>query len=377
MNGRPILCCIACLIFASPVFADIDAVIQLGLRPNDPTFDNGRVITESFAAGKIRDTLHFKGGIYYHTTPIVLSQDSLSLTGQGMSRWRRAGAFENTAAVIFIYLGPAEHPAWKISGDGISLRGLNIWRDFYAEGRGRKAEGGRTETEGSGPQPSALSTPPPNPQSPAPSPARSVGIEWTDWGKRDVTACSFAGWDIAWRFAPSNHNDCSVFTHIGFSGCRVCVRGEERQSSAIDWRGIYVHGEGETVLDLSMGGNYNFDTLAINEPRLILRLRQTSPNTCTYTINNLKVDNNAAGWRLLQMDKPGPLNLRVRGNIGQRATTGDHPIAIRRPKTATYNPPTDYHVLNVELWGPNPVGGAVWRPTLEQAYQSAPRRPPR
>jgi hypothetical protein len=350
------------LLAPRPSYADIDAVTQLGLKPNDPTFDNGRIISEAIAAGKIRDTVHFPGGIYYHTTPIVLNKDSLAFRGQGMSRWRRAGAFENTAAVIFIYLGPPDQPAWKISGDGISLRGLNIWRDFY-----KKVEGGSGKDEGtqSARPPSALRPPP------------SIGVEWSDWGKRDVTACSFAGWDIAWRFAPSNHNDCSVFTHIGFSGCRVCVRGEESQSSAIDWRGIYVHGQGETVLDLTMGGNYNFDTLAINEPRLILRLRQTSPNTCTYTINNLKIDNNAAGWRLLQMDKPGPLNLRVRGNIGQRATMGEPPIAIRRPRTATFNPPADYQVLDVELWGPNPIGGAVWRPTLQQVYQASPKRPPR
>jgi hypothetical protein len=272
-----------------------------------------------------------------------------------MSRWRRAGAFENTAAAIFIYLGPAEQPAWKISGDGISLRGLNIWRDFYKEG-GREQGAGRIRQDATRPIPQSLtpSTPP-----------RSIGVEWSDWGQRDVTACSFAGWDTAWRFAPSNHNDCMTVTHVDFNGCRVCVRGEESQSSAIDWRGIYVHGAGETVLDLTKGGNYNFDTLAINEPRLILRLRETSPNTCSYTINNLKVDNNAAGWRLLHMHKPTPIHLRVRGNIGQRATLGERPVVLRRPNPRAFQAPADYQHLDIELWGPNPSGGAVWRPTAE------------
>jgi hypothetical protein len=330
-------------------------VRQLGLRPNDATFDNGKLITEAVAAGRITDTLHFSGGIYYHTTPIVLSRHSLAFTGQGIARWRRAGAFENTAAAIFIYVGPAEQPAWKISGDGISLRGLNIWRDFYGQSGGRRPESGGQALESSGPQHSAL------------SPPQSIGVEWSDWGQRDVTACSFAGWDIAWRFAPSNHNDCMTVTHTEFNACRVCVRGEESQSTGIDWRGIYIHGAGETVLDLTRGGNYNFDTLVINEPRLILRLRDTSPNTCSYTINNLKIDNNAAGWRLLQMHKPTSLHLRVRGNIGKRATMGPEPIVLRRPNPRAFQTPADYQHLDIELWGPNPSGGAVWRPTGESA----------
>jgi hypothetical protein len=356
------------LVGASVALADIDAVKQLGLRPNDVSFDNGKVITDNVAAGRIKDTLHFPGGIYFHSTPIVLARDSLALTGQGMSRWRRAGAFENTSAVIFVYLGPADQPAWKISGDGITLRGINIWRDFY--GAGSTGQGAGSRAQGAGNE--LLLQPESARRRGTPEPTSgTIGIEWTDWGRRDVSACTFAGWDIAWRFAPSNHNDCSTVTHVGFSGCRVCVRGEESQSTAIDWRGIYIHGAGEVVLDLSKGGNYNFDTVAINEPRLLLRLRETSSNTCTYSFTNLKVDNNAAGWRLVQMDKPGPLNLHVRGHIGQRAKMGDAPISLRRPNTRVFKPPADYQVLDIELWGPNPTDSALWRPTLQDVQQPA------
>jgi hypothetical protein len=338
MNCCLPVCLASWLLAAAVALADIDAVQELGLRPNAPTFDNGKIITQAIAAGRITDTLHFPGGIYYHTTPIVLARDSLALTGQGISRWRRAGAFEKTAAAIFLYRGPAEEPAWKISGHGVALRGLNIWRGFYGAER------------------------------------QGIGVEWSQWGRRDIAHCSFAGWDIDWRLAPSNHNDCTTVTNVAFSG-RVCIRGEESQASGIDFRGIWVNSPGDVFCELignsqtkdrSGGGNWHFSTLVLNEERLLLRLA-TGANTSSFSIENLKVDNNAAGWRLLEMTKPGPLNLRVRGHIGQRATMGERPIVLGRSTAPGARVPDGVHELDIELWGPNPSGQRVWRPSLDDA----------
>jgi hypothetical protein len=298
-----------------PAIADLDAVADLGCRPGDPTFDNGAVITAAIRDGRVNDTVHFPGGVYYHSSTVEVNRDSMAVTGQGMARWRRVGAYKATAAAIFVYTGPAEQPAWRVSGDGVRITGLNIWRDFY-----------------DGPR------------------SGGVGIEFRDWGKHHISHCGFSGFDAGIHFAPSNHCDESVFESMHFNSCKACVLGRENQSSALDWRGVYVYGTGDTVFDLQAGngggGNYHVSTLAINEPRMIFRLR-TGSNTCTYSVQNLKVDNNAAGWRLV--DSRGPLNLTVRGHIGNQAKPADDAILVR-----------DYmgkpQIADIKLWW----GGKVW-----------------
>jgi hypothetical protein len=303
--------------------AELDAVRDLWCSPDNPSFDNGRVINEAIASGRVRDTLHFPGGVYYHTTPIKLNRDSLALTGQGMARRQRAAAMTDTCAAIFRYVGPSELPAWQISGYGISLRGINIFKSFYPDKPGPREPGLFQPALDSAPL-ARLENPPPSALPPPPS----VAMEWRDWGRRTMEQCSFAGgWDIDLLLASSNHNDCSTLTNVQFGG-RVCIRGEESQASGLDLRGIWVNSPGDVFCELvgdgtredrTGGGNWNFSTLVLNEERLLLRLA-TGANTCTFEVDNFKVDNNAKDWRLVELTKPGPLNLRVRGHIGQLAT---------------------------------------------------------
>jgi hypothetical protein len=337
MNRRPILC-VALLLVSTPcVFADIDAVRQLGLRPNDVSFDNGRIITDAIAAGRINDTLHFPGGIYYHSTPILINRNSIAITGQGFARWNREGVFtvppthtlRNGSAVIFIYTGPSDKPAWIISGDGCRIDGINIWRDFY-----------------------------PNKNTTAPQRGGGTAIEFRDWGRHVLTQVGVAGFDVGFHFATSNHNDCNLFESISFNSCRVSVLSREIQASSHDWRGVYINGDGEIVFDVAGGGDWFVRSLVLNEPRLILK-GSTGSNTPGFYFDNLKIDNNAAGWRLLELSKGGPLNLHLRGVRGNQATPGERPIVIPKPTFA--NPPADYQHLDVELWS----GGTMWRPKLE------------
>jgi hypothetical protein len=77
------------------------------------------------------------------------------------------------------------------------------------------------------------------------------------------------------------------------------------------------------------------------------------------------------------MNRPSPLNLFVRGHIGQRATMGPRPIVMLEPPNRASWPPADYQHIDIELWGPNPSDGAVWRPTLGEVQQKRrPRRNP-
>jgi hypothetical protein len=59
----------------------------------------------------------------------------------------------------------------------------------------------------------------------------------------------------------------------------------------------------------------------------------------------MKVDNNAAGWRLVEMLKPAALRMYVRGQIGRRATPGERPILLLGdPKS---------HDMTIDMWWNN------------------------
>jgi hypothetical protein len=240
------------------------------------------------------DEVHFSGGVYYHSEPIVVAKDGLKLSGNGVTRWRKQGAFDKTSAAIFVYTGDQSLPGWYISGEGVSLEGLNIWGGFYGNGY------------------------------------RGTGIEWSDWGRWDISHCTFHGWDLAWKWVSSNHCDCSTARNIGCTSRRFLV-SDENQAAGWNITGLYVNGEAtadDILFDLpGMGGNLSIDTLVLNETRSLFRA-VTSKNSCTFDIRNLKIDNNAAGWRLGTFD--GPLNLIARGHIGAQATPGPEPL-IKSP----------------------------------------------
>lgn len=271
-------------------------------------------------------TFHEPG--VYDLTARTLTQDGEQFSGVGgLQRWRLKGAVDKrTAATVLMYAGPTDVPALSLISDGCDVERLNFWRDYYGGGR----SGG-------------------------------TAITIANWGKHNFYRLGFANFDTCIHCLPSNHCDESSYKQILVNNCRVFYKNEEKQSTGCRFECIYVYGKGETVFDLAKGGNIEIDTLVINEPRTIFRIRETSSNTCTITVNNLKVDNNAAGWRLLQMDKPGPINLTVRGHIGQNAAPGEKPIVIPAVKsTPSWTPPKDYQVLDVALWW-----GNMWKPKIE------------
>jgi hypothetical protein len=282
----------------------LDAVRDLGLVPNDPAIDNGPALNAALAS--TRETLRIPGGVYYHSTPIRLEHDAVAIEAQGFQRWKRVGALKNTAAAIFVYVGPGDQPAWSITGDGCRLMGINIWGGFYGE---RKP---------------------------------GVGLAVRDWGRHHSGHCGIAGFDVGIAFEGGNHADCSTFTNTTINSCLTSVRCRNRQSSGIVFTGLWIDGSGETVFDYELGGNLTVTGMVLNMPRLVLRAKGAS-TSCTYIFDGFKADNDAAGWRLA--DTSGPMNLFVRGHIGNKATPGDKPLVIRdymsQPQRAV-----------VDLWGP-------------------------
>jgi hypothetical protein len=331
----------------APTGRGLSAVADLGCRPDDPEFDNGAVITAAIRENRVNDTLHFPGGAYYHTTTIDLgAKEGLCLTGQGLASWGVAGKFTDettgrphragNASARFVYVGPPSQPAWRINGVGTRMVGINMQRGWRGQEMDRRG---------------------------------SVGVEFKKLeagpptGKWSIDHCLVAGFDAGFHFKNSSNVDSAEFGYLRMESCRRAIYCDNSQTTTITFRHLQIHGQGETVFDLERGGNFLIGSLALVEPRLIFRLGRVGSNTCTYTIQNLKVDNNAAGWRLVEMTRPGPLNLYVRGHIGIRAKTGPEPIKLLKPrKTARFSPPAGYQNLELHLW---PRGRLVWPPAAQ------------
>jgi hypothetical protein len=312
--------------------AELNAVSDLHCRPDDPAFDNGAVLTAAIRAGRVNDTVHFPGGAYYATTTVDdCGKEGLAFEGQGMTVWRAAGAYKpggvGGASVRWVYNGPADKPAWRLAGTGVRMTGINIFRGWYTK---------------------------------SPTWDGSVAIQGT-WipdgppsGKWHISDCCLAGFETAIHFELSNHVDNIIFDHVTAQGCRRVLDSENNQTSGVEFRHLVAVGPGEVVFDIASGGNFFCTSLQVLNKRLIWRFRGTGSNTCSYTVENLKVDNNAAGWRLVEMLKPGPLNLTVRGHVGKKARPADEAIVLKRP--ARNVAASDYTHVDVELWH----NGRLW-----------------
>ena len=266
--------------------ASADTRFDPGCRPGDPAFDNGAVLTSLIRSGEVREPIRIAGGIYYHTTTIDdCLKEGLRIEGNGMASWANAAAFQphgrGTSPVIFVYVGPPDQPAWRFRSFGTSVRGINIWRGF------KPVPAWQVDWQGTG-----IEFARNNPGPPA--------------GKWDFSHLCIAGFDIGMHFAASDNNvDNSTFTHIRFESCRTSAKCTNPQTTVLDWRHVTVNGAGETVFD-TVGGNWLIQSLGLVEPRLILRTGQLSSNACSFEFYGTKIDNNAAGWRLVEMAKLWP-----------------------------------------------------------------------
>jgi hypothetical protein len=270
---------LACILALAAV--DAQGQQSTTLYTNTSGFDNAEPLNELIRL--TRGPIMVEGGVYYHQTPIVIKDDCTAIYGAGLARWRRKGSHKDPA-VVFVYNGPPDQPAWKISGDGVRLVGINIWGGFYDDGR------------------------------------KGVGVEWKDWGRRHVEHCGFYGFDIDWKLADSNHNDCLTGSNIAFGG-RVNIESHENQAASMDLRGVWLDGDGDTFINVAGGqngggGNWTFSTVFMGGKRTLLTGKGTV-NTCTYSFPNLKIDNNAKGWKLARWT--GLLNLEVNGHVGRLA----------------------------------------------------------
>jgi hypothetical protein len=100
------------------------------------------------------------------------------------------------------------------------------------------------------------------------------------------------------------------------------------QSVGNQFQFLAVGGFCDTIFDIRRGGNLVVDTLMLNTKALVLKLGSVTDSSSSYEIRTLKADNHAAGWRLVEMEKPGHLRFHAAGLIGRRATPGQNAIQL-------------------------------------------------
>ena len=291
-------------------FAVIPAPVSCVL--NNPAVDNAPIINA--ALNRLAGEVELPAGAIYTRSSIVLPRRTgITLRGQGCTIALPRNSFDRAnpamtggPATRIIYLGPADQPAVKYLGSMGRLDGLTIQRGDM-------------------------------PQPPAPQPRDgSVGLQiggsvGLATGKLYVPQLSIMGFDTAVSVVATSDGESSdqnVFGQFWSEHNWTTFRSTANQSVANHFLDLTVGGFCETVFDVQNGGAPLVDNLTLNNRALILRLAAPQHNIANCTIQNLKVDNNAAGWRLVNAPKAWGLRLRVGGEMGNKATPGPNAVNI-------------------------------------------------
>jgi hypothetical protein len=304
---------------ADGVAAEINVVRDLGCRLDDWDFDNGPLLNAALARvgspaqQKLNEEFYLPGGALVFKTPLVLPRKTgVSIRGNGITIALSENAFFGDAtsggpASRLVYIGPPDQPAITYRGMGLKLDGVTL-------------QHGRS----------------PHPPAPPPHDG-SIGLKFEGYnglptGKIFAPQLAILGFDTAIDISADpteKHADQNLFGYLWIQNCWTVFRSDNPQSVGNHFQHLVIGGGWcDTVFDLQRGGDLIVDTMILNTRALVLRLRDLSRNSCYYDLRFVKFDNIAAGWRLVQMEKPGPLRLRVAGHIGGRAAPGPDPIQL-------------------------------------------------
>ena len=147
------------------------------------------------------------------------------------------------------------------------------------------------------------------------------------------------------------HADQNLFGYPLVQHCWTVFRSDNMQSVGNQFQLLMVGGGCDTVFDIRRGGDLVVDQLMLNGRALILKLRDVSQNAASYEIRSARIDNHAAGWRVVEMEKPGLVRIHVAGHMCRVATPGPDPIQLLGdPK---------YQDVDIDFWWQ----GKRWPPT--------------
>lgn len=295
-------------------------VVRGGVVLDDPTVDNGPALNKIFSqcgtqVGNIREAIYLPGGAIYFSTPIVLPPRSgIAIRCNGTTiRYPEAAYSGRTQsagpASRLVYVGDPGRAALTVSGAGIDIQGTLVLQNGPV-GRDRK----RAANDGTiGLLMDCLKTPP--------------------TGKMRADGITVMGFDVGFCAVAKeggSHGDNNQIVNFRIENCNQGLQVAENQ--AVGWQIGYCQASGyvENIFQFLDGGDFQCQFLKVTTsgPTRVLDIGTSRSNSCQYQIFKIKVDNSARGWRLVRMQKPGMIDLFVRGLIGLRAAPAADAIDI-------------------------------------------------
>jgi hypothetical protein len=328
------------------VHAEINVVRDLGCKLDDYNFDNGPILNAAFAKvgrsadGRLNEEFYFPGGAIVFKTPLVLPKKTgISIRGNGLSLALPENSYmpkgSGGPASRLVYIGPADKAAITYRGLGLKLDGITIQRGPY-----------------------------PHPPAPAPRDG-SIGLLISGdigpgTGKIHAPQLAIIQFDTAIyasRLPREDHADQNQFGFLWAIDCWTVFRSDNLQSVGNQFNFLMVNGWCETVFDIRRGGDLVVNQMLLNNKALVLRTRDLEENTNSYEFRTIKVDTSAAGWRLIEMQKPGAIRFHASGHVSMRATPAHDAIKLLGdPK---------YQDVRIDFWWQNkrwPAEGAGTTP---------------
>jgi hypothetical protein len=304
-------------------------LVDLGCVPNDPTFDNGPVLSAAVREGRVTEPIVCPAGSWHFLSPADLGNaEAIRFVGSGAGQWLGSdAAYARRKSAACRFVGPR---IFQLHGVGAEFDGINFHNGYYTTEPSWKADYDPNRAE-----------------------PRSCAIEW-GWvdtgppsGKGWFSHCTFAGYEWALWLRKSNHCDVIGGDWVSVQHCASFLRCDEPQANEFDFQQVHVVGYSRVVFDMPAGGMVRVGTLGLMNRGLILRTGSATGgvNTCSFRFEHVKIDNNAHGWRLVECD--GPIDLYARGLIGKQAEPGPKPIVLRG--TPPRGQPA-WQTLDVKLW---------------------------
>lgn len=284
----------------------------------DPTFDNAAAIKWHWD-----NCEPLPKGFYCYQTPLYFGMASGGgLIGSGacqaynMASYKPGNAAENSTCLC--YNGPAKDAdgkpisAMSFAGAHAEFARINFQRGL----NGTLVDDGCTGMEifryGTPGQPYGV-------------PSGKVTFRDTSW----------VGWSSANfysdRGASTHADNCCYEGLTRWHTCHTCIRCNNGQANGFVITDGLLNAS-KVFCDFAHGGGVSANYIKFNGPGLLMfKLRATNSNTCSFVINDLKIDNTAVGWRLAEMDVSGSLILRVKGHVGKDAAEGPNALKLIEP----------------------------------------------
>jgi len=170
-------------------------------------------------------------------------------------------------------------------------------------------------------------------------------------GPHTLGTVSFVGYEVPIKIASECNN--IVGLNLDFMHCWNIIRSEHDQNFGLHIVHATVSGYCDTILDYQRGGRFQVDYLYTNSPALVCRMGNLGSGRSRGVISNLNCDENAKGFRLLEVNGPGSIQFIAAGHIPRGAI----PAADWVKFNGVWTPGAYYVDVRTDFWSSQKLPG--------------------